>query len=598
MKHMLVMLSRVYCHCQSIKTLSIRDEDKISRVMEDMNACTEVMMKIMKFIWVNMLILNHLLAKIDMHTLVFENPSFQKFFKIYYNRPKSMLRRLIEHPELVRCYFQMRYNVKKLEDVVKVRRSIILIDTNEKENELQNVEEMPNYIDRSLSFISKEKSDSERIDPEYRGRLHTIKSQLIAQTKFFKLAYNQIFYKFGIETKDYCNIKKLEEIAKQNFDNDALTEQEFIHAELHSDRPRNKDVRIRECYSSLDLSLVYFHTFLYELTYYGIVSTSYIYNEHLEINTTSLRFIQSITPVASTFSGLFFNYITLNNKYRYAYFIALSTFLCGTILYYLAYTFRSEKIKSIIILMVGQTLIGMGGARLMTRKFIAINVEIWAQSNQSTILVTVTDLGICLGPGLATLLQFIKHAKVADTQLFPGNVLAFALIFIVAGTLVVFIAFFKGSAEISKSNKKRLDFTTSMVDMTPNDPGYYYDNSLMNFKYFDKQKDTKGTDNTSSSTKNANVNHSTVQHPNGRKQRPMLSAFFPNNATVVVVFCFFIIKLVQDVYFLALPRLAREYYKYSTQWVGWFFFIAIAYGILSSVTKRARGRVSQQETRQ
>lgn len=51
----------------------------------------------------------------------------------------------------------------------------------------------------------------------------------------------------------------------------------------------------------------------------------------------------------------------------------------GNLFYYLAETIKyKSNMLAIIFLIIGRAFIGIGGARLITRKFLAINVEIWA----------------------------------------------------------------------------------------------------------------------------------------------------------------------------------------------------------------------------
>lgn len=73
-------------------------------------------MKLILFVETNVTTLNHLLTVIDRHTLVFENHNFQHFFKKMYSKRSSTLRRLIEHPGLLRAYFQLKNSARKLKD--------------------------------------------------------------------------------------------------------------------------------------------------------------------------------------------------------------------------------------------------------------------------------------------------------------------------------------------------------------------------------------------------------------------------------------------------------------------------------------------------
>lgn len=80
----------------------------------------------------------------------------------------------------------------------------------------------------------------------------------------------------------------------------------------------------------------------------------------------------------------------------------------------------------------------------MTRKFLAINIEVWAQSTYSAILVGVSALGITLGPGISSILEFIPQGTVAGTLLRSFNVFAIVFFFLWIIVFVLFIIFFVG----------------------------------------------------------------------------------------------------------------------------------------------------------
>ncbi len=87
--------------------------------------------------------------------------------------------------------------------------------------------------------------------------------------------------------------------------------------------------------------------------------------------------LQAISPLASMILGFLFNYTTATNKYKNSYYLSLIMLLIGNVLYYLAAT-PDNKTFGLILLIAGRFFWGGGGARLMTRKYVAINIQIWA----------------------------------------------------------------------------------------------------------------------------------------------------------------------------------------------------------------------------
>lgn len=115
--------------------------------------------------------------------------------------------------------------------------------------------------------------------------------------------------------------------------------------------------------------------------------------------------------------GFVFNYLTKSNKYRFIYFLSLSFLISGNLLYYLSETVKENHSKGagLIVLIIGRMMFGVGGSRLVTRKFLAINVEIWAQSKYSAIFVAMSALGMTFGPGLSSFLEYIPEGTFIGT---------------------------------------------------------------------------------------------------------------------------------------------------------------------------------------
>lgn len=115
--------------------------------------------------------------------------------------------------------------------------------------------------------------------------------------------------------------------------------------------------------------------------YYGLASTSAGYTKSLKIDAGLSGVIQAATPIAAICGGFIFNYLTKANKYRKIYFLSLSFLIFGNFFYFIAETVAYEtgnELGGLIILVIGRMTFGIGGSRLVTRKFLAINVDVWA----------------------------------------------------------------------------------------------------------------------------------------------------------------------------------------------------------------------------
>lgn len=112
--------------------------------------------------------------------------------------------------------------------------------------------------------------------------------------------------------------------------------------------------------------------------------------------------------------------------------MSLSLLIVGNLFYYLTETVKVNINNSagLIFLIIGRICIGVGGMRLVTRKFMAINIEVWAQSKYSAMLVAATALGMTIGPGFSSFTEFIPEGTIIGTQVRKHNVFSLILFFI------------------------------------------------------------------------------------------------------------------------------------------------------------------------
>jgi hypothetical protein len=72
-----------------------------------------------------------------------------------------------------------------------------------------------------------------------------------------------------------------------------------------------------------------------------------------------------MTPLAVLFAGFFYSLWT-NSSYKAPLAVSGLIVLCGNVLYFIAY-----DLGSVVVLFMGRFLIGMGGARVINRRYIA-----------------------------------------------------------------------------------------------------------------------------------------------------------------------------------------------------------------------------------
>jgi hypothetical protein len=105
-----------------------------------------------------------------------------------------------------------------------------------------------------------------------------------------------------------------------------------------------------------------------------------------------------------------YNYLT-KKRYKICYYMSVTFLTIANILYASA-----DSANSLLLLIAGRIFLGAGGARIVTRKFVALMVASHARTKYSAIFVAFTALGKTQGPGLSSVFQLVP-----DFQLGPWN---------------------------------------------------------------------------------------------------------------------------------------------------------------------------------
>lgn len=565
----------------------------------------------------NRLALKQILRNVDEETHAFESDLFRNFFKEYYNQKDSQMKHILEHPGTLRAYAQVAYfintigsnlpytSIERIKKLALEQNQVNKGETTNEENPLtsqndifqfnSNMNEGTDFKDTNNIQIGNIQAnnygtnveleplsmvDLNLTEEEMRSKIEinlvNAERNIILQENFILQHQSNMFNQLGVRVQKYdANIMKSR--AHDYYSDQNLEKETYISIALDYEAEKEAE---KACYSMVDLYLVYLHTFLYILNYYGLGQTSPDYAESLDLQPSLSGILQAATPVAAIFWGFFINVIT-KTKYRFPYLLCLSMLVIGNLFYYLAETVKENNGAALALLILGRMIFGMGGSRLMTRKYIAINVPSSFQSKHSTYLVGFSALGITLGPGISSMLEFVKPTTVLGTSLTTFNILAFVFFFIWLFLFIFFIFVFKGydkSIEkqviIMKKNEEELSQRFKDLHVLYSN----LENRKMkkHLSIFQKNQDNfiaSGLEIRENPNYNPDQSFVPVEPKNyvrKKETRSIFKVFFPNNITFFSLWCFLIFKTVQEAYFTEQPQMTNEYFNWSSQDVGWF----------------------------
>ena len=348
---------------------------------------------------------------------------------------------------------------------------------------------------------------------------------------------------------------------------------------LKEDEQIPPKIKSKANYSQFDLILVLLHTSLFMTGLYGMAITSYRYLISLGIDSSISGALQAATPIGATIFSFFLNWYTNKRRYKMLYLICISLLMIGHLIYFLAEAVKSSSSAGMAMLVISRLLIGAGGARMMTRKYLNVFVAMWAQGTYQFIFVALTCIALCLGPGLSAALEYAVPTNgvedhVNDGKIIkPWNVISFAFVFVYAILLVPFIFWFKGTDLDEKESKGSLntsdtqDSVTSCVSYTQQKDIDRL-NSILGLASVEVKEDILPVTIERSETLQP---VSLIDAASGWK----ISVSLPNWQLFLSVTILLFIKIVQEGFFIELPQLSILYYKNDTKWSGFFLLISI-----------------------
>ena len=516
------LLANVYTVMQHHNEPGIRENDQfLDELFRLVSQNTELMM----FVQANVQTIK---AVFNSRLVAFERVTYRDFYKYVLEKKEECFKAFLLHPPLIMIYFLCN----------KIYQSIptALIEAERRREQNQKSPELKKFAEAGSDqiIISINPEDS----PSPSGIFTDTGKLLALQEDFFKNRKNTLLENLEIPPEEYFNIGYYSTKSESILSNNNLTLDQFIDQSKHYPRQTHSKAEVilkNPTYNLLDLWLVFLHTFLFIMNIYGLAMTSYLYARSLKLDSSISGVIQACTPGGSFIFGFWVNYWTLSNRYKIPYITVLTLLLIGNFLYFLAETYsETNSTKALVILVIARVLIGLGGARLMTRKYIAINVQVWALTKYSAVLTGITAVGMCFGPGISALIELAKPSMLGDAKLEIYNIFAFMYIFIWSAMIFLFLFCFKG---YDKTKDEMKEFKTLN---TPSQA-----EQVLQIEQFEVQQNLSQIIEISENPQL--LNDSKLPHNNQRlipqDSANILWIYHPDKMTLFALVCFFLIKV-------------------------------------------------------
>lgn len=447
------MLSDLFTVMHIYTELSLpKDEQFVEQLFEIVSRNTELMMFIQANVQTIKAVFN---SRLD----AFERVTYRDFYKYVLEQKDECFKAFLLHPSLILAHFLCSTIFDSFPEAFSEVENLQLVDQNypkeDKFKETQNERIMINMNTGNHQQPSANSKD--------------IRKLLVFQEDFFKNRQKTLLEKLEIPPEEYFNVEYFKSKSAKLLADRSLTLDQLLVLSKQYPKPIHSKAEVilkNPSYNQLDLWMVFIHTFFFIMNIYGLAMTSYLYARSLELDSSISGIIQACTPGGSFIFGFWLNYWTQSNRYKIPYITVLTMLFVANLLYFLAETYTDDNSsKALIMLIVARVLMGIGGARLMTRKYVAINVQVWALTKYSAILTGITAFGMCFGPGISALIEFAKPTMIGDAKLEIYNIFAFMFVFIWGVMIFIFLFLFKGYDDTKEQIKEFKEINTpSQVD--------------------------------------------------------------------------------------------------------------------------------------
>jgi hypothetical protein len=142
-----------------------------------------------------------------------------------------------------------------------------------------------------------------------------------------------------------------------------------------------------------------------------------------------------------------YNWITAK-QYKVCYYISVCCLVAANFCYATA-----DSAQSLAFMIAGRIFLGAGGARIVTRKFVALMVAPHARTKYSAIFVAFTALGKTGGPGMSSVFQLVSDFEIGPWNWRYYNAFSYVAFVMWCTTGVCVFLFFQ---DIQKQIQKQL----------------------------------------------------------------------------------------------------------------------------------------------
>ncbi len=203
-------------------------------------------------------------------------------------------------------------------------------------------------------------------------------------------------------------------------------EEENILENLVPQVDSNLNLKNEKIYS-LNIWLTLIHTFLFTMNGFIVHPSNPGYLKKLNSNPFLTGVIISMTPLAAIISTFIYSSL-INSGYKNSYFISVFCLIFGNFLYSFA-----DYSKSVFIMGLGRIFVGLGGARVVNRRYLIEQIPNRLIMHYSLLYVIMICIGMATGPGLAMLFYLIPEFSInniyLDAYTYPGWFCFFIWIF-------------------------------------------------------------------------------------------------------------------------------------------------------------------------
>jgi hypothetical protein len=187
--------------------------------------------------------------------------------------------------------------------------------------------------------------------------------------------------KIRVETSEYPDSIKRRSMAMHKFiEEEGIFEKITPHVPVHI---KSKNV--------FNIWLCMVHTFIYTMNCYVVQPTNAAYISKLGSTPFLTGFILAMTPLAAIFSTFFYSHLC-NSTYKYSFAISCLCFLVGNFLYSYA-----DYAESVVVMGVGRIFVGLGGARVICRRYLLEQVPKDLILHYSILYVVTLCVGMSAG---------------------------------------------------------------------------------------------------------------------------------------------------------------------------------------------------------